>query len=107
MFKKLPRKICSPVRFGDTTYLDGDDQLPPTLAIYTLSLAEEALNGHESNFLKADQPLATTSPFLLPYADHKPPEDSAHWKGSRCRYSGQLDARRAKERGGRGNNEEP
>lgn len=48
-----------------------------------------------------------TAPFLPPHAGHKPPEDSAHRKRGHHYYSGQLDARKAKEREDRGKDKGP
>lgn len=45
--------------------------------------------------------------FLSLHDGHELPEDTAHWKGDSHYYSGLLDARRAKERGGKGKDEGP
>lgn len=65
-----------------------------------LPLADEALSGKESGFLRLTNHQWHYCPSFHFMMVTEAPEDTAHWKGDSHYYSGSTDARRAKESGG-------
>ena len=103
----MPQEVLLTSQVGDTTYLGGVDLLPASHLPHTLPLQ---LTRHSVPWVKFPQgwpitsgniTLPSTSRWSQASWRQCPPEGRCHY------YSGLLDARRAKERGGRGKDEGP